>query len=63
MKTWIQSLKEYNTGSPVWAIPRTGTAPHAFVMRVMKGMTNVPDKVNLIERKINRNKKSMKIMI
>jgi hypothetical protein len=63
MKTWIESLKDYNTGSSVWAIPRTGTGPHAFVMRIMKGMTNVNDKVQLIEKKIKKNKKSMKIMI
>jgi hypothetical protein len=63
MKTWIEALKDYNTGSSVWAIPRTGTGPHAFVKRIMSGMTNVNDKVQLIEKKIKKNKKSMRMIL
>jgi hypothetical protein len=63
MKSWIDALKEFNTGGPMWSIPRKGSSQHAFVMRIMNGMTNVPDKVQLIERKIKKNKRSMLVSI
>lgn len=63
MKSWIDALKDFNKGSEMWSIPRQGTSNHAFVMRIMKGMTTVPDKVVLLEQKTRRPRSTLNISL
>jgi hypothetical protein len=61
MKTWIEALKEFNKGTDMWSIPLKNTSNNAFVKRIMKGTTSVPDKVKLIEKKKPRTSMAMKL--
>lgn len=63
MKGWIDALKDFNQGSDMWSIPRKNTSNNEFVRRIMKGMTSVPDKVKLIEKKDKKDKKSMLVKL
>ena len=63
MKSWIDALKDFNKGSEMWSIPRQGTSNHTFVMRIMKGMTTVPEKVQLIEQKSRKPRSTMTISL
>ena len=44
MKTWIQSLKEFNQGKTEWCIPKKGSAEHEQVKAIMKGEPPVQKK-------------------
>jgi len=36
MPSWVEALKEWNSGKQTWCIPRRGTPGHAEVLRIMR---------------------------
>jgi hypothetical protein len=66
---WIQALREHNSKG-TWCVPKKGTAEYEKVKVIMDRMkrgepkpSSVKEQVKKIEKKIKKDKKSMKIKI